>query len=46
MWSIGNEIPEQWSQEGMEIAKHLQDLCHLYDPSVLLPRAWIGQKMP
>ena len=26
MWSIGNEIPEQWSKEGMEIAKHLQDL--------------------
>ena len=33
MWSIGNEIPEQWSKEGMEISKHLQDLCHLYDPS-------------
>ena len=33
MWSIGNEIPEQWSQEGMEIAKHLQDICHQYDPS-------------
>ena len=33
MWSIGNEIPEQWSKEGMEIAKHLQDICHRYDPS-------------
>ena len=33
MWSIGNEIPEQWSKEGMEISKHLQDLCHQYDPS-------------
>lgn len=33
MWSIGNEIPEQWSQEGVQIAKRLQDLCHLYDPS-------------
>ena len=33
MWSIGNEIPEQWSTEGMEIAKHLQNLCHQYDPS-------------
>ena len=33
MWSIGNEIPEQWSKEGMEIAKHLQDICHQYDPS-------------
>ena len=33
MWSIGNEIPEQWSQEGVTIARHLQDLCHRYDPS-------------
>ena len=33
MWSIGNEIPEQWSKEGMEISKHLQDICHQYDPS-------------
>ena len=33
MWSIGNEIPEQWSKEGMEISKHLQNLCHQYDPS-------------
>ena len=33
MWSIGNEIPEQWSKEGVEISKHLQDICHQYDPS-------------
>ena len=33
MWSIGNEIPEQWSKEGKEISKHLQDICHQYDPS-------------
>ena len=33
MWSIGNEIPEQWSEEGVQIAKHLQDICHQYDPS-------------
>ncbi|MBO4826586.1 MAG: DUF4982 domain-containing protein [Prevotella sp.] len=33
MWSIGNEIPEQWSEEGREIARHLQDLCHELDPS-------------
>lgn len=33
MWSIGNEIPEQWSQEGVQISKHLQDICHQYDPS-------------
>lgn len=33
MWSIGNEIPEQWSEEGRDISRHLQDLCHKYDPS-------------
>ena len=33
MWSIGNEIPEQWSKEGVEIARRLQDICHKYDPS-------------
>ncbi len=33
MWSIGNEIPEQWSKEGKEIASHLQDICHQLDPT-------------
>ena len=33
MWSIGNEIPEQWSEEGVNISRHLQDLCHQLDPS-------------
>ena len=33
MWSIGNEIPEQWSEEGRDISKHLQDLCHKFDPT-------------
>lgn len=33
MWSIGNEIPEQWSDEGREISRHLQDICHEYDPT-------------
>lgn len=33
MWSIGNEIPEQWSEEGRDISKHLQDLCHRFDPT-------------
>ena len=28
MWSIGNEIPEQWSEEGRQISEHLQALCH------------------
>ena len=33
MWSIGNEIPEQWSDEGREISRHLQDICHSLDPT-------------
>lgn len=34
MWSIGNEIPEQWSEEGRQISKRLQGLCHKLDPTV------------
>ena len=33
MWSIGNEIPEQWSEEGRQISIRLQGLCHSLDPS-------------
>ena len=33
MWSIGNEIPEQSSKQGVQIACHLQDICHRLDPS-------------
>ncbi|MBQ9285922.1 MAG: DUF4982 domain-containing protein [Bacteroidaceae bacterium] len=33
MWSIGNEIPEQWSEEGRQIAIRLQGICHALDPS-------------
>ena len=33
MWSIGNEIPEQWSKEGRRISEHLQNLCHKFDPT-------------
>jgi beta-galactosidase len=33
MWSIGNEIPEQWSEKGRDISRHLQDLCHQLDPT-------------
>ena len=33
MWSIGNEIPEQWSEEGRQIAKQLQGLCHQLGPT-------------
>ena len=31
MWSIGNEIPEQGSAEGREMAIHLQGLVHSLD---------------
>ena len=33
MYSIGNEMPEQWSQEGVDIARRLQDICHRLDPT-------------
>ena len=34
MWSIGNEIPEQWDKNvGVEWAKKLQNLCHELDPT-------------
>lgn len=33
MWSVGNEIPEQWKPEGVERYKHLTELCHRLDPS-------------
>lgn len=33
MWSVGNEIPEQWKSEGVERYKHLTALCHRLDPS-------------
>ena len=32
MWSIGNEIPEQGSEEGRQISIRLQGLCHSLDP--------------
>lgn len=34
MWSIGNEIPEQWdAKEGVYWSKRLQDLIHRLDPT-------------
>ena len=33
MWSVGNEIPEQWKTEGAERYRRLVGLCHLLDPS-------------
>ena len=31
MWSVGNEIPEQSSENGPAMLRHLQDLIHKYD---------------
>lgn len=33
MWSIGNEVPSQWSEEGVKMAQWLQSLCHREDPT-------------
>ena len=33
MWSIGNEVPTQWSPEGYKVAKFLHDICHREDPT-------------
>ena len=32
LWSIGNEIPEQTTEKGVEIARRLRDICHEADP--------------
>jgi beta-galactosidase len=33
LWSIGNEILEQGSPGGGQVAKHLSDICHQEDPT-------------
>ena len=33
MWSIGNEVPSQWSEKGVKVARFLQDICHREDPT-------------
>ncbi|MEJ5352497.1 MAG: glycoside hydrolase family 2 TIM barrel-domain containing protein [Melioribacteraceae bacterium] len=33
LWSIGNEIPEQNSENAYEMAKRLVDICHEEDPT-------------
>lgn len=33
MWSIGNEVPSQWKEEGVKVAAWLQGLCHREDPT-------------
>lgn len=33
MWSIGNEVPTQWTAGGYLTAARLQDICHREDPT-------------
>ncbi|MEG2208950.1 MAG: glycoside hydrolase family 2 TIM barrel-domain containing protein, partial [Clostridia bacterium] len=33
LWSIGNEIPEQATVEGVRLLHYLQDICHREDPT-------------
>jgi len=33
MWSVGNEVPTQCSDEGYKVASFLQDICHREDPT-------------
>ncbi|MBQ6680518.1 MAG: glycoside hydrolase family 2 protein [Lachnospiraceae bacterium] len=39
IWSIGNEIPEQSSLEGVKILNFLQDICHREDQSRMVTSA-------
>lgn len=33
LWSIGNEVPNQWKPDGREVALWLQNICHKEDPT-------------
>ncbi|MDR2810509.1 MAG: DUF4982 domain-containing protein [Tannerellaceae bacterium] len=33
MWCIGNEVPDQQTENGIKIARFLQDVCHREDPT-------------
>ncbi|NCP05605.1 MAG: beta-galactosidase [Flavobacteriaceae bacterium CG17_big_fil_post_rev_8_21_14_2_50_33_15] len=33
MWSAGNEVPDQWGNQGVKRAKWLQDIFHREDPT-------------
>lgn len=39
IWSIGNEIPEQWNENGVEIAKELASIVRLNDKTRLITAA-------
>lgn len=32
-WSIGNEVPTQWTEGGYKVASWLQSICHREDPT-------------
>ncbi|MDR1557722.1 MAG: DUF4982 domain-containing protein [Tannerellaceae bacterium] len=33
MWCIGNEVPDQRTENGVKLARFLQDICHREDPT-------------
>lgn len=33
MWSVGNEVPTQWTDGGYKVAAWLQDICRREDPT-------------
>ena len=33
MWSIGNEVPSQWTADGYKVAAWLRDICYREDPT-------------
>ena len=35
LWSVGNEVPTQKSQDGYKVVHFLQDICHREDPGRL-----------
>lgn len=35
LWSVGNEVPTQKSQDGYKVVHFLQDICHREDPTRL-----------
>ncbi len=39
LWSVGNEIPEQSSPQGVAILRRLVELCHREDPSRMVTSA-------
>ncbi|TWT40634.1 glycoside hydrolase family 2 TIM barrel-domain containing protein [Botrimarina hoheduenensis] len=42
LWSIGNEILEQWTKDGWKLARQLTAICHDEDPSRLVTAGFNG----